>query len=81
MVGIWLDERRFFRPGVFPNVTTTGRWPDVSHFTQMVWPTTVTLGCGIADGSGYRWLVCHYAPGGNKDGRFIGPATHIAERP
>ena len=79
MVGIWLNERRFFRPGTFPNVTTTGRWSDVSHFTQMVWPTTVTLGCGMADGSGYRWLVCRYAPGGNRDGFVIGPTTRLAE--
>ena len=81
LVGIWIDERRYFRPGVFPHVTTTGRWEDVSHYTQMMWPTTVTLGCGIADGSGYRWLVCHYAPGGNRDGVFISPATSIAQRP
>lgn len=81
MVGIWLDERRFFRSGHFPNVATTGRWADVSHFTQMVWPTTVTIGCGIADGSGYRWLVCHYAPGGNRDGVLIAPTSSLAERP
>jgi hypothetical protein len=81
MVDVWLNERRFFRPGTFPAVTTTNRWSDVAHFTQMVWPTTVTLGCGIADGSGYRWLVCRYAPGGNRDGVFIAPASHIAQRP
>lgn len=81
MVGIWLNERRFFRPGIFPAVTTTNRWSDVSHFTQMVWPTTVTLGCGMADGSGYRWLVCRYAPGGNRDGVFIAPTSNLAERP
>ena len=81
LVGIWLDERRYFRPGVFPHVTTTGRWEDVAHFTQMVWPTTTTLGCGIADGSGHRWMVCHYAPGGNRDGVLISPTSTIAQRP
>ena len=80
LVGIWLAERRFFRPGVYPNVTTTGRWADASHFTQMMWPRTVTLGCGIADGGGHRWLVCRYAPGGNKDGVFIGPQAPIRSR-
>jgi hypothetical protein len=81
MVGLWLNERRFFRPGTFPNVTTTPRWSDVAHYTQMMWPTTVTLGCGLADGSGYRWLVCRYAPGGNRDGVFIAPSRNVAERP
>jgi hypothetical protein len=80
LVGIWLDERRYFRPGVFPHVTTTGRWEDVSHYTQVVWPTTVTLGCGIADGSGYRWMVCHYAPGGNRDGIVVSPTSNLAGR-
>lgn len=81
MVDIWLNERRFFRPGTFPAVTTTNRWSDVAHYTQMVWPTTVTLGCGMADGSGYRWLVCRYAPGGNRDGVFIAPSSNLAQRP
>lgn len=81
MVGLWLNERRFFRAGTFPAVTTTNRWNDVAHYTQMVWPTTVTLGCGMADGSGYRWLVCRYAPGGNRDGVFIAPTSSLAQRP
>ena len=75
MLGNWLNEQRLFRPGIYPNVSTTGRWDDVSHFTQIVWPKTVKLGCGMADGSGYRWLVCRYSPGGNKDGVAIAPAA------
>ena len=72
MLSNWLREQSKFRPGVYPNVSTTGRWDDVSHFTQMVWPKTISVGCGMADGIGYRWLVCRYAPGGNKDGLFLG---------
>lgn len=68
MMGNWLNEERNFMPGSYPNVSRTGDWQDVSHYTQMVWPTTTSLGCGMADGSGYRWLVCRYSPGGNKDG-------------
>lgn len=81
MVGIWLNERRYFRSGTFPAVTTTTRWSGVAHYTQMVWPTTVTLGCGMADGSGYPWMVCRYARGGNRDGVFIAPTSNLAERP
>ena len=68
----WLAERPKFRAGMYPDVSSTGRWADVSHFTQMVWPKTATLGCGTADGRGYRWLVCRYAPGGNRDGVYLG---------
>lgn len=74
MLGNWLREERLFRAGTYPNVTTTGRWEDVSHFTQMIWPKTKSLGCGLAVGSGHRWLVCRYLPGGNRDGDYVGPA-------
>lgn len=80
MLGNWLGEQSKFRPGTYPNVSSTGRWDDVSHFTQIVWPRTVTLGCGMADGSGYRWLVCRYSPGGNKDGYYVGPLLDGAPR-
>ncbi len=86
MMGNWLKEERNFMPGSYPNVSKTGDWQDVSHYTQMVWPTTTNLGCGMADGSGYRWLVCRYSPGGNKDGVEIAPdryntGTTIADGP
>ena len=77
MLASWLREQSKFRPGVYPDVSSTGRWNDVSHFTQMVWPKTISLGCGMADGSGYRWLVCRYWPGGNKDGVAIAPVSAV----
>lgn len=68
MVAGWAGERRYFRRGIFPAVSASGNWIDVSHYTQMVWPTTRTLGCAF--GRGPRWdvLVCRYAPAGNRDG-------------
>ena len=30
MVGRWAQEKARFRPGIFPNVSTTGNWLDVS---------------------------------------------------
>ena len=74
LIGNWLRERPLFRAGAYPNVSSTGNWADVSHYTQMIWPSTVNLGCGIVDGSGSRWLVCRYTPGGNKDGFHLAPA-------
>lgn len=71
-VASWLDERPYFRAGIFPNVSTTGDWYRVGHFSQMIWPTTTDIGCGMSTGSGFSWLVCRYNPGGNKDGKPVG---------
>ncbi len=48
MVGHWIDERREFRPGVFPFVTSTGNWADVGHYTQIIWPSTQRVGARSA---------------------------------
>lgn len=76
----WVSEKRYFHPGTFPNVCT-GDWPQCAHYTQIIWPTTTYLGCGMATGSGYEWLVCRYSPGGNKDGEPVGrPVSGVPER-
>ncbi len=72
MVQRWSDEKRHFVRGTFPDVSRTGNWSDVAHYTQMVWPTTTSIGCGSVPGKGFRWLVCRYSPGGNKDGKPVG---------
>lgn len=71
MVGVWIEERRYFRPGIFPDVSTTGNWADVGHYTQMIWPTTTRLGCAIHSDARYDWTVCRYSPPGNRDGSTI----------
>lgn len=68
----WLAEKHNFIPGTFPSVSRTGNWYDVGHFTQIIWPTTVEVGCGMASGRGASWLVCRYLPGGNRDGQAVG---------
>lgn len=72
LIGSWLAEKPYFRPGIFPNVSTTGDWYKVGHYSQMIWPTTISIGCGLAYGKGYSWMVCRYSPGGNKDGKAVG---------
>lgn len=72
LTGSWLNERAYFRPGVFPNVSSTGDWYQVGHFSQMIWPQTTLIGCARGLGAGSSWLVCRYDPGGNKDGRPVG---------
>jgi hypothetical protein len=72
MLDGWLSEERDFVAGVFPEISQTGDWNDVSHYSQMIWPTTTDLGCGLASGGGFQWLVCRYSPGGNKPGHPVG---------
>ncbi|HUG46469.1 MAG TPA: CAP domain-containing protein [Sphingomicrobium sp.] len=71
MVDNWSQEKRFFRPGVFPAVSTTGDWLDVSHYTTMIWPTTTRVGCAIHSSLSYDYLICRYSPPGNIDGVSI----------
>lgn len=66
MVDMWGHEKRYFRNGSFPDVSTTGNWFEVGHYSQMVWRDTISVGCGGATGSdGYYRLVCRYYPPGN----------------
>ena len=68
MVGVMVEEARHFRAGVFPNVSRTGDWSQVAHYTQIVWPTTTEVGCALASSATTDYFVCRYAPTGNKDG-------------
>ena len=71
MVGGWSSEKRYFVPGVFPNVSSSGNWADVAHYTQMIWPSTQRIGCAIAATPRVDYLVCRYATAGNIDGRRV----------
>lgn len=71
MVGNWASEKQWFRPGIFPNVSRTGNWKQIGHYSQIIWRTTSRVGCGIARGGGRDVLVCRYSPAGNVDGRPV----------
>ena len=73
MVGLMVDEVEHFRSGVFPDVSRTGEWHHVAHFTQIVWPSTTEIGCGLAASASTDYFVCRYAPTGNKDGVALAP--------
>jgi hypothetical protein len=72
LVAMWSDERQLLEPGsyLFPGTSRTGRWEDVAHYTQMVWPTTTHVGCAIISAD-WDYLICRYSPPGNKDGKPI----------
>jgi len=71
MIGQLVDERRFYRPGRFPNVSETGQWSHVAHYTQIVWPTSQRLGCATASNRTHDYLVCRYFPAGNIVGTYL----------
>ena len=71
MIGTFIDEKRHFRRGKFPDVSTTGQWRDVGHYTQLIWRGTEKVGCAVASGGGQDWLVCRYWPAGNTMGQPV----------
>lgn len=71
MVQVWLSEGRNFVPGVFPAVSRTGNWNDISHYSQIIWRQTTKVGCAIFPDPRFNWLICRYSPPGNIDGRRV----------
>jgi uncharacterized protein YkwD len=71
MIGFFIDEGKQFKRGTFPDVSTTGRWEDVGHYTQLVWKDTREVGCAIASNARRDMLVCRYSPAGNVVGQPV----------
>ena len=72
MIDGWGQEKRYFRNGTFPYVSTTGNWFEVGHYTQMVWRSTTNVGCaGVTGSDGNYRLVCRYSPPGNVFGEPV----------
>ena len=80
MIGTMVAEERVFRPGTFPDVSSTGEWHDVAHYTQIVWPSTTHVGCAVASSATTDYFVCRYSPTGNKDGLYMARSRELAER-
>ncbi len=68
MVDAWIREKKFFRPGLFPANSVTGRVEDIGHYTQVVWRATRQVGCAQAASANEDILVCRYAEAGNYRG-------------
>ena len=72
LLGGWGNEGQSFKNGVFPDISTTGNWEEVGHYSQLVWRNTTSVGCGIATGQdGSNYLVCNYDPAGNVEGQTV----------
>ena len=72
MVGGFAAERAIFKPGKFPEVSRTGKWQDVGHYTQLIWRDTKEVGCAVVRNKVNDVLVCRYFPGGNWIGVEVG---------
>ncbi|MFL6748522.1 MAG: CAP domain-containing protein [Sphingomicrobium sp.] len=71
MIGLLVDERKYYRPGRFPAVSRTGDWSAVAHYTQIIWPTSQKVGCATASNRSNDYLVCRYWPAGNVVGTVL----------
>jgi uncharacterized protein YkwD len=80
MISYFVAEKRDFRPGTFPHVSHTGRWSDVGHYTQIIWPETQEVGCATARNHRHEVLVCRYWPAGNVMGTRLDPAERLSRR-
>jgi hypothetical protein len=65
MVDGWVEEKKDFRPGRFPDNSRTGDYEDVGHYTQLMWRDTDRVGCALAAGAEEEVLVCRYRTAGN----------------
>jgi hypothetical protein len=65
MVGLWIEEKKHFRPGPYPHNSKTGKVADVGHYTQLMWRSTSHVGCAVAQNERMEFLVCRYSEGGN----------------
>ena len=71
MIGLLIDERRYFKPGRFPDVSSSGSVWQVGHYTQIIWPTSQRVGCATASNRSSDYLVCRYLPAGNVVGTYL----------
>ncbi len=60
----WYDEVNLY------NFSQGGFSMQTGHFTQMMWKSTRSLGCGVSTCNGGEIWVCHYDPPGNVQGFY-----------
>ncbi|MBV8687399.1 MAG: SCP-like extracellular [Alphaproteobacteria bacterium] len=68
MVGLWIAEKKDYRPAPIEEASRTGDFEDIGHYTQLVWRDTGRVGCALAAGAEDEVLVCRYRTAGNVEG-------------
>ena len=71
MVGLWIAEKKQFKPGIFPDNSRSGRMDDVTHYTQLIWRRTTHVGCGVSVAGREEVMVCNYRTAGNVRGQTV----------
>ena len=69
MIQAWTGERQAYVHGAFPDVRRPGDTRMVGHYTQMVWRSTIQVGCALVEHDGRQFLACRYSPPGNVIGQ------------
>jgi hypothetical protein len=64
MVDMWGNEKKSFKYDIFPNCSSS-RSAVVGHYTQMIWRSTLSVGCALSTNGKTDFLVCRYGPPGN----------------
>lgn len=70
-VNLWVVERTIWKYSIFDGISsgcTTGSYKDCGHYTQLVWNTTLSVGCGsatCATTTKSKIWACDYSPNGN----------------
>lgn len=70
VVDLWAQEGQNYdiSTNTCANPAQPGTIVDCGHYTQLVWRTTTSVGCGMKAGCPGQWAqvwVCDYAPAGN----------------
>ena len=71
MVGLWIEEKGHYKPGIFPANSRSGRVEDVTHYTQVIWRRTTHVGCATGTAGEQEVLVCRYRTAGNVFGQVV----------
>lgn len=71
MVGLWIDEKKHYKAGTFPDNSRSGRVEQVAHYTQVIWRSTTHVGCAARRVGGEEVMVCRYRTAGNIYGQSV----------
>ena len=66
-VAVWSSEQQYYNH----DTNTCAPGHVCGHYTQVVWSTSILLGCGLSSCAGLTYgnsIVCDYGPGGNTGG-------------
>ena len=73
---LWMQEASKYPPGGTPGFSEA-----TGHFSQVVWKSTLQVGCAIRSCPNGEFVVCEYYPPGNYIGEFAQQVGTLGETP